>query len=579
MKSKYLKSIRAKILMSILMITLLTLLAVTLIFYRQSAQTIEDNYTASLQQRAKQVMDGMDEDICRAYHTNLYASCDGRLKEGIRLYLKIQKEGYLEELARLLREYKEQSSMISSMYLLIPEANTVVTSEDYPMYRKEIPEDKINDVMQAAVEDTSPLLIEDLIYDEEMLFSCMEEVKDEEGELLGYIMSNTNESKLYYDYITGWNDKAVTETVILDCQKKIVSSSKNGYIGNFYEKGQEYQEWLNGKETVGSDGRNIYIYYFSSFTETGLFAVVDKTMVLGDLQWIRWFFFGILAVFLVVALVLALYLSQIIYHPLKKLTLAMKEVSEGNLHMRVQIESGDEIEELAIEFNKMLDRIEDLIRQVIVEEGKKKDMELEALQYQITPHFMYNTLNSIKFAALLKGDNEIGQVIGDFVELLQAAISKKGGFLTVEEEVHILKKYIRLQEFRYGTGFEVSYEMEEEAQECLVPRLILQPLAENALLHGLDMKKNGGKLKISVLVAGGQLFLKVIDNGRGMSQSQIEKLLNSKVKKERGFTAVGIPNIRDRLKLYYGEQGGITYESSENGTTAIIYLPVRKDED
>lgn len=579
MKSKYLKSIRAKILMSILMITLLTLLAVTLIFYRQSAQTIEDNYIASLQQRAKQVMDGLDEDICRVYHTNLYASCDSRLKEDIRLYLKIHKEGYLEELAGLLREYKEQSSMISSMYLLIPEANTVVTSEDYPMYRKEIPADKINDVVQAAVEDASPLLIEDLIYDEEMLFSCMEEVRDEEGELLGYMMSNTNESKLYYDYITGWNDKAVTETVILDCQKKIVSSSKNGYMGNFYEKGQEYQGWLNGKETVGSDGRNIYIYYFSSFTETGLFAVVDKTMVLGDLQWIRWFFFGILAVFLVVALVLALYLSQIIYRPLKKLTLAMKEVSEGNLHMRVQIESGDEIEELAIEFNKMLDRIEDLIRQVIVEEGKKKDMELEALQYQITPHFMYNTLNSIKFAALLKGDNEIGQVIGDFVELLQAAISKKGGFLTVEEEVHILKKYIRLQGFRYGTGFEVSYEVEEEAQECLVPRLILQPLAENALLHGLDMKKNGGKLKISVLVAGEQLFLKVIDNGRGMSQSQIEKLLNSKVKKERGFTAVGIPNIRDRLKLYYGEQGGITYESSENGTTAIIYLSVRKDED
>lgn len=579
MKSKYLKSIRAKILMSILMITLLTLLAVTLIFYKQSARTIEDNCILSLQQRAKQVMDGLEKDICRAYHTNLYASCDSGLKEDIRFYLQTKKEGYLEELARLLREYKEQSSITSSMYLLIPEVGTVVTSEGYPMYRKGIPADKIKSVVQTAVEDASPLLIEDLIYDEEMLFSCVEEVKDEEGELLGYILSNTNESKLYYDYITGWNDKAVTEVVILDCQKKIVSSSKNGYMGNFYEKGQEYQGWLNGKETVGSDGGNIYIYYFSSFMETGLFAVVDKTMVLRDLQWIRWFFFGIPVVFLVVALILALYLSQIIYHPLKKLTLAMKEVSEGNLHMRVQIESGDEIEELSMEFNEMLDRIEDLIRQVIVEEGKKKDMEMEALQYQITPHFMCNTLNSIKFASFLKGDNEIGQIIGDFVELLQAVISKKGGFLTVEEEIHILKKYIRLQEFRYGTDFEVSYEVEEEAQQCLVPRLILQPLTENALLHGLDMKKNGGKLKICVLVAGEQLFLKVMDNGRGMSQIQIEKLLNSRVKKERGFTAIGIPNIRDRLELYYGEQGKIAYESSENGTTAIVYLPIRKDED
>lgn len=578
-KRKYLKSIRAKILLSILMITLLTLLAVTLIFYRQSARAIEDHYIVSLQQRAEQMMDGMDEDICRVYHTNLYASCDSRLKEDIRLYRKAQREGYLEELAGVLREYKGQSSMISSIYLLIPETGTVVTSEDYPVYRKEIPADRIEAVRQMAEEDASPLLMEDLIYEGETLFSCVEEVKDGDGELLGYMMSNTNESKLYYDYLAGWKDKALTEAVMLDSRKRIVSDSEKRHMGNLYEKGEEYQEWLNGEETVGSDGRNIYIYLRSSFTDTGLFAVVDRTVVLGDLQWIRWFFFGILAVFLAVALLLALYLSKLIYRPLKKLTLAMKGVSEGNLHLRVQIDSGDEIEELAGEFNKMLDRIEDLIGQVILEEDKKKDMELEALQYQITPHFMYNTLNSIKFAAFLKGDTEIGQVIGDFVELLQAAISKKGGFLTVEEEVRILKKYIRLQEFRYGTGFQVSYEVEEDAKDCLVPRLILQPLAENALLHGLDMKKDGGTLKICAAVNGERLFLRVADNGRGMSRDQIERLLNSKVKKERGFTAVGIPNICDRLKLYYGEQGGITYESSENGTTAIVFLPVRKDED
>ena len=106
----------------------------------------------------------------------------------------------------------------------------------------------------------------------------------------------------------------------------------------------------------------------------------------------------------------------------------------------------------------------------------KKDAELEALQYQITPHFMYNTLNSIKYAALIKGEKELGGLIGDFVELLQASINKKGTFISVADELHILKNYIHLQEFRYQGGFDVEYDISQEAYGCYIPRLILQPL-------------------------------------------------------------------------------------------------------
>ena len=577
MKSKYFSSIRGKILLSILMITLLTLLSVTMIFYRQSARTIEEHYISSLRQRAEQLISDLDEDIRRAYHINVYASCDGEVKENIRSYLETQEDGYLEELARLLREYKNQSGVISSLYLLIPEVNTVVTSEDYPVFRKEIPKDQIEAVIRTSEETASPALTEDLIYAGETLFSCIETVQEENGSTLGYMLSNTDESKLYYNYIAGWSDEAVSESVLLDSRQRVIAGFGTVHMGDTYGKAEAYQKWFGQKETSGSDGDHIYIYCPAAFTEAGLFTAADKTAVLSDLRWIRRFFLGILSVFLVLAVVLALYLSYLIYRPLKNLTLAIREVSGGNLRKRAQVKSKDEIGELAAEFNKMLDEIENLIERLIEEENKKKDMELEALQYQITPHFMYNTLNSIKFAALLKGDTEIGQVIGDFVELLQAAVSKKGAFLTVTEEIHILKNYVRLQEFRYGGSFEVAYDVEEEAGECLVPRLILQPLAENALLHGMNMKEKAGKLKIGASVNGEQLILKVIDNGRGMSREQIQSVLASEAKKERGFTAVGIPNIRDRLKLYYGDNGGIKYESSENGTTAVIYLPVKRD--
>ena len=222
-----------------------------------------------------------------------------------------------------------------------------------------------------------------------------------------------------------------------------------------------------------------------------VFSVLAGWIILGQTMSAREIF-G--CIFIFVAIVLAGSLTRAIYRPIKKLTDTVEQVGEGDLSLRAEVETGDEIGILCREFNVMLDDIQELIQKVIEEERLKKDAELEALQYQITPHFMYNTLNSIKFAALIRGEKELGGLIGDFVELLQATISKKGTFLTVADEFHILNNYVHLQEFRYQGSFRVRYEMEEGAGGCYIPRLILQPLVENAILHGIDMKEKMERL-------------------------------------------------------------------------------------
>ena len=145
------------------------------------------------------------------------------------------------------------------------------------------------------------------------------------------------------------------------------------------------------------------------------------------------------------------------------------------------------------------------------------------------------------------------------------------------DELHILKNYIHLQEFRYQGSFDVEYDIAKEACGCYIPRLILQPLVENAILHGIDMKGGNGRLIIRGRVEGTRLTLSVIDNGRGMTKEQIETLLSSKAKKTNGLSAIGVPNVRERLELYYEAEGGIIYESSENGTTATIFLPADRE--
>ncbi len=573
------RSIRSKILMSILLITLLISVAITSIFYGKSAEMVEENYIRILQQRDGQMIDSMDQMMQNVYQITANASCDEALKEHLTAFLSQKKEQDLEKIADILRSFYKQNAAIHSIYLLIPDELTLVTSEDYPVYRQDIRLEEMEAVMENFAVLPGSTILEDLAHDGTHLFSFAEQVADDDGVVRGYVISNISERYLYYNYMAVLDDGVAKEAVLLSRGGQIITSLGGERMGESYGGSKRYEKWISQGETAGMDEENIYIYSTAAFSRCGLFVVTKRSAVLNDLLEIRNYFFEILVLFMLIALVLAWYLTRLMYRPLKELTATIEQIADGDLDARAKIISQDEIGILAEDFNTMIERIEELIQQLIVEENQKKDAELEALQYQITPHFMYNTLNSIKYAAFIKGEKELAGVIGDFVELLQATISKKGAFLTVAEEIHILKNYIRLQEFRYGGDLQVTYEIDSETQSCLIPRLILQPLVENALLHGIDMKEKAGMLLITTETREGVLYLKVVDNGRGMTEEQIELLLTSKAKKTRGLTSIGISNVLQRLKLYYGDGGGLTFDCKGQGTTATVYMPMIENEE
>ncbi|MEL7657643.1 MAG: histidine kinase, partial [Bacillota bacterium] len=232
-------------------------------------------------------------------------------------------------------------------------------------------------------------------------------------------------------------------------------------------------------------------------------------------------------------------------------------------------------------FNETVSHVEALIGELVNERMQKKEAELEALQYQITPHFMYNTLNSIKYAAILQKSDRIAEQLGAFIELLQVSINRQGAFLTVKEELRMVKNYVMLQQFRYMDSFDVKYYVDSETEDLYVPRLILQPLVENAILHGINHEKGSCFIEVSVTISNEKLELAVSDNGEGMSEEQVTELMSSnagKLTSKGHFSGIGIPNIRDRLHLYYGEQGTLCYYSAVGiGTNAVITLPVSTD--
>lgn len=572
-----LHSIRSKVLVASISITLITALVITLVFYLKSSQMIEDNYGENLYGRIEQAGEAFDNALKEMYYIDVQSSCDEELIGYINEYRQNGDDAKLEDMASLLGEFQQRYSDINSVYLVLPDSSVIVTSQDYPIYAKGIKSENIQQIASVHATEAGPVLIEDPFRMSPIFLSFIEGIINENGEVIGYLMVNVQERTLYYKYIDPLYDGKASETVLLSRDSRIISTKDITKIGKEY-----FNEELGSLDKSGIrnkwEGSELGVYYRTTFSECGFLSIIEKKEIISDLDQIRIFQVAILSLFLAISAIATFFITGAVYRPLKKLTETMDEISEGNLDTRVSVETNDEIGHLSENFNNMLDHIRDLIDQLVREQILKKDAELEALQYQITPHFMYNTLNSIKFAALIRGEKELGGLIGDFVELLQASINKKGTFITVADELHILKNYINLQQFRYEGNFDIEYQVDCEAKGCFLPRLLLQPMVENSILHGLDMKNKNSKIVIRAEVKSDILCLSVIDNGRGMTQEQIKELLTKKTKKISGLSGIGVANVQERLELYYGKDAGIFYESSEKETTALIFLPAYKEQ-
>ena len=563
------RSMRSKMILVMLAVTGCVVVLITVMFYQRSAGMIEEDYVKNLYGRVRQMGDALDESLKEIYFLTVQASCDEEILSEAEEYLSGGKEECLTNLAGILRSYSDRNSEAASVCLVIPRKQMIVTSLVYPVYQKGISEDKIEEIRKTGMTSLTPALIGDPLQKQDHILVFVSPVEADNGEVCAYVMSCLKERTLYYNYLDKLEDGRSSRAVLLDEDGRIVSAKTLEDAGRPYDAGQE----------AAAEQDMICVRYRTDFLGYSFQMETEKKEVLADLREMRFYLAAILLAVLGSAAVLMVLITKAMYQPLRRLTETMSLVSGGELERRVEVTTKDEIGILSAEFNDMLGHIESLIGQLVQEEMLKKDAELEALQYQITPHFMYNTLNSVKYAALLKGEAEIGGLLEDFIELLQASINKKGKFVTVAEEIHFVKNYMNLQRMRYEEEIEADYQIQQDALPCFLPRLMLQPLAENAILHGLDLRAGRNRIVIGGNVDKGQLQLWVQDNGRGMTKEQMEELLQQKQKKARGLSGIGVANVKERLQLYYGSAGRVVCESSEAGTKICLCLPAYREQD
>jgi len=261
---------------------------------------------------------------------------------------------------------------------------------------------------------------------------------------------------------------------------------------------------------------------------------------------------------------------------IRRLKDAMQKVSIGKLHTRTQVEAKDELGSLDISFNSMVGRIQSLIGEIEQSERLKKEAELKAFHYQINPHLLFNTLNSIQWKARLQGAEDIRQMLYHLAMVLEGNLDISQELIPLGRELRIIEHFLKIEEIRYGPVFKYELECDEQLKRYLIPRMTLQPLLENIFFHGFEDGK--GEIRLTVREAGNHLLLVLSDNGAGIPAEKLKRLLLPNAAKPKGRGGLGVQNADQKFKLHFGLQFGLTVQSIEGeGTTIIIEWPKKEE--
>lgn len=269
------------------------------------------------------------------------------------------------------------------------------------------------------------------------------------------------------------------------------------------------------------------------------------------------------------------YISSRITTPIRKLELSVNEIEKGNLNAKVDAEGSYEIRHLGQSVQNMAKQIQVLMADIVSEHEKKRKQEFDTLQSQINPHFLYNTLDIIVWMIENEKPDQAVKAVTALARFFRISLSRGKSIITVKDELEHVRNYLMIQHMRFKNRFSYTIEAEDEVLELASLKLMLQPLVENAIYHGMEFMDGDGEIFISAWKEGEDLYLKVSDNGLGMTEEQVARLFSDMpdTGSSRG-SGIGVKNVNERIRLYFGSEYGLSIESEpDEGTVVTIHLP------
>ncbi|MBW5448897.1 HAMP domain-containing protein [Cohnella sp. CFH 77786] len=380
-----------------------------------------------------------------------------------------------------------------------------------------------------------------------------------------------------------------TETLLADANGVIVASNRASLIGRKIEVthlGPKAASLTPGTYDMTVDGHKskVLVDEFmpdKSFTGLRIMTVSPIESIVREANHISRTGLQIISVAAVLALILIYLICTMLTKRLLNFSRQISRVSMGNFNVALEVDGNDEIGQITRQFNQMVANIRELMEEVKRSheqtnelERKQSEIRLKMLASQINPHFLYNALESIRMKAHLKGEKEISQAVKMLGKLMRKNLEIKGQEISLKDEIEIVRCYLEIQKFRHDSRLEYDIEIEPGAERVLLLPLLIQPLVENSVIHGLERHFGGGKVAVRAHLEDGGLTVTVEDNGIGFSPEKLEAVRQSLAEQEA--ERIGLNNIQQRLRLTYGSRSELRIESNMQGTNVSFWIPLKE---
>lgn len=394
---------------------------------------------------------------------------------------------------------------------------------------------------------------------------------------LGVLLVDMNYSSIEQLFNKANTDNSSEYVYLMDSNGEIIYHPKQKLIyTNLYEENNlaaaGYEDGSRKEEFQGK--KRLITVKTVSYTGWKIVSVVPMDSFHMGLSGTRQFAILFVSLAMLMIIVLNQLVSARITKPLQKLNESAREWEAGNMNPHIYVGGSLEVEHLGKTLRSTVEQVQQLMHDILVEQEEKRKSELDALQSQINPHFLYNTLDSIVW--MIEGEryDEAVFMVTQLASLFRISLSRGKTIISIEDEIRHAKNYMNIQKVRYKNIFQIDFRIEEEILNCCTVKLVVQPLLENAIYYGVECMDGEGEIEVVGYRSGDEVYLEVRDNGIGMPKETVDALLTENNRVRKKGSGVGIINVHNRIQLRFGKSYGLEIESQpDEGTTVRIHLP------
>jgi two-component system sensor histidine kinase YesM len=357
--------------------------------------------------------------------------------------------------------------------------------------------------------------------------------------------------------------------IIYHPKQKVIYSKlmeENNKVAATYDDGS-HMETFNGEKRA-------VVVKTVGYTGWKIVSVTPIKEIAINLNQFKFFTIIILAVSILVIIVGNSIVSLKVTNPIRKLEDSVKDLENGDLNLDIYIGGSHEIQHLGRTINSMVNQMKLLMDDIVKEQEEKRKSELDALQSQINPHFLYNTLDSIVWMVESERYPDAISMVTALASLFRISLSKGKNIISIKDEIEHAKNYMKIQKVRFKDQFSFKVNIDPEIEEYSTIKLIIQPLLENAIYYGVESMRDEGVITVKGYQMENDIFIEVTDNGMGIPEEEQILLLTDNTRARKRGSGIGLINVHQRIKLYFGEEYGLQIKSElDEGTTIIIHLP------